>query len=82
VLLADLQLTLPISNPPMTALNLRNNKMSGPIPVEIGELTKLTSVQLDGNDFTGSIPQALCDLDGIEPIRVDDNISCPVGCCA
>ena len=66
----------------MTALNLRNNKMSGPIPVEIGELTKLTSVQLDGNDFTGSIPQALCDLDGMEPIRVDDNISCPVGCCA
>ena len=66
----------------MTALSLKNNKMSGPIPAEIGELKKLKSLELDGNDFTGSIPQALCDLPGIEPIVIDKNtLNCPVDCC-
>jgi len=63
-------------------LNLSNNKFSGTIPASLAaKVPNLKSLFLDGNDFTGSIPQELCDIPGIEPIKVDNNISCPAGCC-
>ena len=33
--------------------------MTGPIPAELGQLTRLTSLQLNGNQLTGPIPPEL-----------------------
>lgn len=35
---------------------VNSDKLTGPIPIEIGHLSQLTHVSLSGNDFSGSIP--------------------------
>jgi hypothetical protein len=46
----------------LNELNLANNKLSGPIPDEIGSLQVLNYLDLSGNYFSGKIPIQLEDL--------------------
>jgi Leucine-rich repeat (LRR) protein len=41
---------------------LYRNRLTGPIPAELGQLKKLVSLDLYDNDFTGSIPESLGSL--------------------
>ncbi len=43
----------------MQSLALSHNSLTGPIPPELAELTRLQSLLLTGNDLTGCIPPAL-----------------------
>jgi len=46
----------------VTELNLPNNRLSGPLPPELGNLADLTVLDLELNDLTGPIPSELGDL--------------------
>ena len=37
-------------------------QLSGPIPVEVGQLTELKTFRVEGNYFSGFIPDTVCDL--------------------
>ena len=43
----------------VTELNLSNNGLTGPIPPELGNLTRLTTLNLSSNGLTGPIPPEL-----------------------
>ena len=45
-----------ISSAPPTGFAALSNRLSGPIPSEIGDLSDLADMFLDGNSLTGSIP--------------------------
>jgi len=47
----------------LQSLDLRNNRLSGPIPHTIGDLRELKFLSLDGNKFVGSIPDSIGYLD-------------------
>ena len=53
----DLSPILGLSN--LEYLNLAHNELSGPIPVELGNLTALTNLDLSGNELSGPIPSQL-----------------------
>jgi hypothetical protein len=42
------------------------NALSGPIPKELGNLQKLSSLGLDVNNFTGSLPDEFGNLTSLE----------------
>ncbi len=44
-------------------LNLNSNRLSGPIPAEVGRLRKLRKLYLNNNELSGPIPPALGQLD-------------------
>ena len=44
------------SLPELRIVSLSNNKLSGPIPQEFGEMTQLMSLMLSGNLWTGDLP--------------------------
>ena len=46
----------------VSGLSLSNNGLSGEIPPELGNLTKLNSLYLDGNGLSGEIPAELGNL--------------------
>ena len=50
----------------VTHLDLYLNQLTGEIPAELGDLTKLTELQLRSNQLTGCIPE------GLRNIRVND----------
>ena len=49
------------------------NSLSGYIPAELGNLTKLTKLDLASNDFSGVLPEALSNLKNIEQLDLSDN---------
>jgi len=54
-------------------LNLNNNNLSGSIPSDLGNLSKLNSLQLRRNQLTGSIPSALGNLSNLTFLNLFDN---------
>ncbi|KAM0939637.1 putative protein kinase RLK-Pelle-LRR-II family [Dioscorea sansibarensis] len=52
---------------------LQNNKITGPIPAEIGKLTQLKTLQLSNNQFVGEIPKNLGLLPLLDYLRLDRN---------
>ena len=46
----------------LTVLNLCRNKLTGAIPVELGQMTQLTKLDLCANQLTGAIPGELGQL--------------------
>ena len=49
----------------MSYLHIGNNSLSGSIPKELGNLTKLTGIYLFSNDLTGAIPQEWIDITNV-----------------
>ena len=57
----------------VSALNLENNQLTGPIPSSLGSLTNLTYLGLAGNRLSGSIPSSLGSLTSLRGLAVDRN---------
>jgi hypothetical protein len=57
----------------VTLLGQTNNNLSGPLPVEIGNLTGLKVAYLDSNYLSGSIPVTIGNLVNLERLYLDDN---------
>ena len=57
----------------LEVLVLGTNGLSGPIPPELGQLTRLTSLHLHGNQLSGSIPVELGNLTGLTRLRIDSD---------
>ena len=57
----------------VTRLVLNENRLSGPIPSELGNLTNLTELWLPDNQLSGSIPTTLGDLAKLEVLELDRN---------
>ena len=55
------------------SLVLLNNKLSGPIPVELARLHNLEYLLLDGNELSGPIPVELAQLSNLEYLSLKDN---------
>ena len=54
-------------------LNLACNKLTGPIPAELGNLTSLSRLSLSYNQLTGPIPAELGNLTSLSSLRLDNN---------
>ena len=57
----------------VTALELGTNNLTGPIPPELGKLTRLKELTLAHNSLTGSIPPELGDLAQLERLYIYSN---------
>ncbi len=55
------------------ALVMRNNGMSGELPVELGQLEFLASLSLPGNNLFGEIPISLASLPDLYSLFLNDN---------
>ncbi|KAL0795774.1 hypothetical protein Bca101_067151 [Brassica carinata] len=60
---------------PSLSLGVEANQFSGPIPEELGNLTKLIRLHLTSNRFTGSLPNSLARLVNLEDLVSDNNFS-------
>lgn len=55
-------------------LDLRSNKLRGPIPAEVGRLRELRRLFLDSNELSGPIPPELGDLENLSgSLVLDEN---------
>ena len=55
------------------SLNLSNSGLKGIIPLEIGNLTNLTTLHLGSNQLTGSIPSEISNLINLKDLSLDNN---------
>ena len=62
-----------VSNARVTALDLRNNALSGSIAKELGKLSSLTNLDLRNNSLSGSIPKELGNLSSLSQLRLSEN---------
>jgi Leucine-rich repeat (LRR) protein len=63
-----------VSNGSVTKIILPNNKLKGPIPPEISQLTKLNILILSGNFLSGPLPIELFSLSGLGQIQLANNL--------
>ncbi|KAM3289909.1 protein TOO MANY MOUTHS [Capsicum chacoense] len=59
--------------PTLQTLVLRENGYTGPIPVELGNLTRLRVLDLHKNNLNGSIPVSLGQITGLRSLDLSDN---------
>ena len=59
--------------PLLQRLVLRENDLTGSIPPELGQLTKLAVLDLADNGLTGSIPAELGQLTGLQELNLSQN---------
>ena len=57
----------------VTALDLSNNNLSGPLPSHLGDLSLLTELSLHRNEITGQIPAELDNLDNLQKLHLSRN---------
>ena len=57
----------------VTNIALALNRLSGPIPAELGSLSNLQELWLDANQLSGSIPAELGDLSSLETLWLSTN---------
>jgi Leucine-rich repeat (LRR) protein len=65
------QYRTPIAFPKV--LNLNNNKFTGLIPPEIGQLKALLSLDISSNNLTGLIPPSICNLTNLLVLDLSNN---------
>ncbi|XP_050228094.1 probable inactive leucine-rich repeat receptor-like protein kinase At1g66830 isoform X2 [Mercurialis annua] len=54
-------------------VNLRNNNLTGSLPVELFNATALTNLVLSGNSFSGSVPSDIGNLKGLKILDLSQN---------
>ncbi|KAK4489938.1 hypothetical protein RD792_000587 [Penstemon davidsonii] len=57
----------------MSGIDLSQNKLTGPIPNELGNLTGIHTLNLSHNDLTGLIPTSLSNMKEIESLDLSCN---------
>ena len=57
----------------VTGLSLRQRRLSGTVPPELGKLAELSSLDLNGNRLTGEIPAELGRLSKLAALHLYDN---------
>ena len=57
----------------VTGLSLRQRRLSGTVPPELGKLAELSSLDLNGNRLTGEIPADLGRLSKLAALHLHDN---------
>ncbi|KAF7078173.1 hypothetical protein CFC21_082649 [Triticum aestivum] len=67
----SLQYRLPMAFPKV--LDLSNNKLTGEMPLEIGQLKALCSLNFSFNDSKGQIPQSICNLTNLQVLDLSTN---------
>ncbi len=61
------------ANGRVTDLNLFNNGISGVLPSELGDLTRLETLWIGGNQLSGSLPSWLGDLTNLQNLQLASN---------
>lgn len=56
---------------------LNGNKLTGPLPEELGYLPNLDRIQIDQNQISGSIPKSFANLNKTKHLWVNTSIYCP-----
>jgi hypothetical protein len=54
-------------------INIDQNNLSGPIPKELGALSRLYELDLQQNELTGTIPESIATLSGLIYLDLDVN---------
>ncbi|XP_019168518.1 PREDICTED: LRR receptor-like serine/threonine-protein kinase GSO2 isoform X2 [Ipomoea nil] len=57
----------------MSGIDLSGNKLTGEIPFELGNLTKIHALNLSYNNLSGMIPETLSKLENIESLDLSRN---------
>ena len=50
------------------------NQVTGPIPEEFGQLTRMTELYLSGNQLTGTVPESVLNLSWLKKMHLHDNL--------
>ena len=58
----------------VTALNLADNRLSGGVPIQLGDLTSLRRLNLSHNLLSGAIPSQMGNLSNLRYLRLNDNL--------
>ncbi|XP_010462234.1 PREDICTED: probable LRR receptor-like serine/threonine-protein kinase At1g53430 [Camelina sativa] len=62
-----------LSQIPLKILSVIGNRLSGPLPPQLGEITTLTEVVLEANLFTGPLPSNLGNLRNLKRLLLSSN---------
>jgi hypothetical protein len=57
----------------LTHLSIRDNRLTGALPEDIGRFASLTSLDVSQNKFIGSIPESIGDLTKLEFLSFEEN---------
>ncbi|GAB2284340.1 hypothetical protein Dimus_018799, partial [Dionaea muscipula] len=58
---------------PLTNISLPGNRISGPIPEELGQILTLQEVNLEDNQFRGQLPESLGNLQSLRRLLLSSN---------
>lgn len=64
-------------------LTLSSNRLTGPVPSELGQLQSLGTLGLGGNDgLTGALPSEICGIPTLGEIHIMEQTGVDCGECA